>query len=72
MSTAPAPFLKPEDAAATARTAGYALPPEAAARIAAGISPALQAFSAIAGTLPMDVEPASFTLVQHAGPEALK
>lgn len=72
MSTAPAPFLKPEDAAATSRTAGYVLPPEAAARIATGISPALQAFATIAGTLPMDVEPATFTLVQHMGPEAMK
>lgn len=62
--------LTPEAAAATARSAGYDLAPEAATRIATGLAPAFAAFAAIAGTLPFDLEPASFVLVQHASSQA--
>jgi len=62
--------LTPEAVAATAQSAGYDLTPEAAARIATGVAPAFAAFAAIAGTLPLDLEPASFILIQHTPPEA--
>ena len=37
---------------------------EVAARIANSIGPAFEGFAAVAGTLPFDLEPASFLLVQ--------
>jgi hypothetical protein len=40
--------------------------PDVAARIANSIGPAFEGFAAIAGTLPFDLEPASFLLVQAA------
>ena len=39
---------------------------EVSARIANSIGPAFDGFAPIAGTLPMDLEPASFLLVQNA------
>jgi hypothetical protein len=39
---------------------------EAASRIANSIGPAFDGFAAIAGTLPFDLEPASYLLVQNA------
>jgi hypothetical protein len=57
--------LSPEDAAAIIRAAGLNLSPADAARIASGISPGLAAFSAVAGTLPFDLEPATFLAVQR-------
>ena len=39
---------------------------EVAARIANSIGPAFDGFAPVAGTLPMDLEPASFLLVQNA------
>ncbi|MEH2504482.1 MULTISPECIES: hypothetical protein [unclassified Bradyrhizobium] len=39
---------------------------EVSARIASSIGPAFDGFAPIAGTLPMDLEPASFLLVQNA------
>ena len=39
---------------------------EVAARIAHSIGPAFDGFAPIAGTLPMDLEPATFLLVQNA------
>ena len=39
---------------------------EAAERIANSIGPAFEGFAPVAGTLPMDLEPASFLLVQNA------
>ena len=39
---------------------------EVAARIANSIGPAFDGFAAVAGTLPMDLEPASYLLVQRA------
>ena len=57
--------LSAEDAAAIIRAAGFDLSDADAARIAAGISPGLSGFSAVAGTLPFDLEPATFLAVQR-------
>ena len=46
--------------------AGLPQDSEVSARIANSIGPAFDGFAAIAGTLPMDLEPASFLLVQRA------
>ena len=39
---------------------------EVATRIANSIGPAFEGFAAVAGTLPFDLEPAAFLLVQSA------
>jgi len=39
---------------------------EVAERIAGSIGPAFEGFAAVAGTLPFDLEPATFILVQQA------
>lgn len=57
--------LSTEHAAAIIHAAGLDLPASDAARIAAGISPGLAAFSSVAGTLPFDLEPATFLAVQR-------
>ena len=44
--------------------AGVPVEAEVAARIANSIGPAFQGFAPVAGTLPFDLEPASFLLVQ--------
>jgi hypothetical protein len=46
--------------------AGVPQDAEVATRIANSIGPAFDGFAPIAGTLPMDLEPASFLLVQNA------
>ncbi len=46
--------------------AGVPVDAEVAARIANSIGPAFEGFAPIAGTLPFDLEPASFLLVQTA------
>ncbi|KRR13715.1 hypothetical protein CQ12_17655 [Bradyrhizobium jicamae] len=46
--------------------AGVPQDAEVAARIANSIGPAFDGFAPVAGTLPMDLEPASFLLVQNA------
>ena len=51
---------------AMADVAGVPVSPEVAARIANSIGPAFEGFAPVAGTLPLDVEPASFLLVQMA------
>jgi hypothetical protein len=51
---------------AMAEVAGVPVSPEVAARIANSIGPAFEGFAAVAGTLPFDLEPASFLLVQTA------
>jgi hypothetical protein len=45
-------------------TAGIVIEAEVATRIANSIGPAFDGFAPIAGTLPFDLEPASFDLVQ--------
>jgi hypothetical protein len=46
--------------------AGVPVDAEVAERIANSIGPAFEGFAAVAGTLPFDLEPASFILVQTA------
>ncbi|SHK35035.1 hypothetical protein SAMN05444159_3051 [Bradyrhizobium lablabi] len=47
-----------------ADVAGVPASPEVAARIANSIGPAFEGFAPVAGTLPFDLEPATFLLVQ--------
>ena len=49
---------------ATAQVAGIAVDDEIATRISNSIGPAFEGFAAIAGTLPFDLEPASYVLAQ--------
>jgi hypothetical protein len=49
---------------AMADVAGVPVDNDVAVRIANSIGPAFDAFSAVAGTLPFDLEPSTFTLVQ--------
>jgi hypothetical protein len=49
---------------AIASAAGVPVETEVATRIANSIGPAFDGFAAIAGTLPFDLEPATFVLVQ--------
>jgi hypothetical protein len=51
---------------AMAAVAGLPVDDEVAARIANSIGPAFEGFAAVAGTLPFDLEPATFTQVQLA------
>ena len=51
---------------AMADIAGVPVSNEVAERIANSIGPAFEGFAAVAGTLPFDLEPATFILVQQA------
>jgi hypothetical protein len=51
---------------AIAEIAGVPVEAEVAARIANSIGPAIDGFAAVAGTLPFDLEPATFVVVQTA------
>ena len=53
-----------KEISAVADAAGVPVDKEIAARIASSIGPALEAFAAIAGTLPFDLEPSTFERVQ--------
>ena len=44
---------------------GLIIADDVAERIANAIGPAYEGFAAIAGTLPMDLEPATFVVVQN-------
>ncbi|WP_127090491.1 hypothetical protein [Aquabacter cavernae] len=59
--------LTAEAVIVTARTAGLDLTPETALRIATAVAPALDAFAPVSGTLPLDLEPATFLRVQRQG-----
>lgn len=48
-----------------AEIAGLSVSEEAAERMAHSMGPAYEGFAAIAGTLPMDLEPATFLVVQN-------
>ena len=54
----------PKEVKAIADTAGVPVDSDVAARIANSIGPAFESFEPIAGTLPFDIEPASFLLAQ--------
>src|SRR4051812_1869644 len=56
----------PKDIRAMANVAGLPVDDEVAARIANSIGPGFEGFAAVAGTLPFDLEPATFTRVQSA------
>ena len=49
---------------AIADVAGVPVDADVAARIANSIGPAFDGFAAVAGTLPFDLEPATFVVVQ--------
>jgi len=51
---------------AIADIGGVPVSNEVAERIANAIGPAFEGFAAVAGTLPFDLEPATFILVQQA------
>ena len=54
----------PREIKALAEVAGVPVSAEVAARIADSLGPAFEGFAAVAGTLPFDLEPATFTVVQ--------
>jgi hypothetical protein len=56
----------PKEIRAMADVAGVPVTAEEATRIATSIGPAFEGFTAVAGTLPFDLEPASFLRVQTA------
>ena len=56
----------PNDVKAIAETAGVPVDAEVAGRIANSIGPAFEGFAPISGTLPFDLEPATFLLAQTA------
>ncbi len=51
---------------AMADAAGVPVDADVAARIANSIGPAFDGFAAVAGTLPFDLEPSTFVVVQTA------
>ena len=54
----------PKEIKAMADVAGVPVDADVATRIANSIGPAFDGFAAIAGTLPFDLEPATFALMQ--------
>jgi len=56
----------PKEIKAITDIAGVPANADVAARIAESIGPAFEGFAPVAGTLPFDLEPASFLLVQTA------
>ncbi|CCE07507.1 conserved hypothetical protein [Bradyrhizobium sp. STM 3843] len=54
----------PQHVSAIAEAAGLPVDKDVATRIANSIGPAFEGFAPIAGTLPMDLEPASFVVAQ--------
>lgn len=56
----------PKEIKAIADVAGVPVDADVASRIANSIGPAFEGFATISGTLPFDLEPASFLLVQAA------
>jgi hypothetical protein len=55
----------PKEVKAMTDVAGVPADADVAARIANSIGPAFEGFAPVAGTLPFDLEPASFLLVQN-------
>jgi hypothetical protein len=56
----------PKEVKAMASASGLPVADEVAMRIANSIGPAFEGFAAVAGTLPFDLEPASFIVVQNS------
>ena len=55
-----------KEISAMANVAGLPVSADVAARIANSIGPAFEGFAPVAGTLPFDLEPATFLVVQAA------
>ncbi len=55
----------PKQIKTIAELGGLAIADDVSARIAHAVGPAYEGFKAIAGTLPMDLEPATFLVVQN-------
>ena len=55
----------PKEVKAITDVAGVPADADVATRIANSIGPAFEGFASVAGTLPFDLEPASFLLVQN-------
>jgi hypothetical protein len=55
----------PQNVSAMAEATGVPVDKDTATRIANSIGPALEGFAPIAGTLPFDLEPASYVVAQH-------
>jgi hypothetical protein len=56
----------PKEIKAVADVAGIPVDAEVAERVSNSIGPAFEGFAAIAGTLPFDLEPATYLLMQTA------
>jgi hypothetical protein len=56
----------PKEIKAMADVAGVPVSADVAERIANSLGPAFEGFAAVAGTLPFDLEPATFVVVQAA------
>jgi hypothetical protein len=56
----------PKEIKAMADVAGVPVDAEVAERVSNSIGPAFEGFAAIAGTLPFDLEPATYILMQTA------
>ncbi|WP_439372834.1 hypothetical protein ACRQ5Q_03860 [Bradyrhizobium sp. PMVTL-01] len=54
----------PKEIKPIAQVAGIPVDDETATRISGAIGPAFEGFAAIAGTLPFDLEPASYVVAQ--------
>jgi hypothetical protein len=54
----------PQNVSAMAEAAGLPVDKDVATRIANSIGPAFEGFAPVAGTLPFDLEPATFLLAQ--------
>ena len=54
----------PKEVKAIADVAGVPIDADVATRIAGSIGPAFEGFAPVAGTVPFDLEPTSFLLVQ--------
>ncbi len=61
-----------KEISAMANVAGLPVSADVAARIANSIGPAFEGFAPVAGTLPFDLEPASFLLAQKETKETSK
>ncbi|MDB5611953.1 MAG: hypothetical protein JWP25_8853 [Bradyrhizobium sp.] len=56
----------PKEIKAVADVAGVPVSADVASRIANSIGPAFEGFAPVSGTLPFDLEPATFVVVQTA------
>jgi hypothetical protein len=56
----------PKEIKAVADVAGVPVSADVASRIANSIGPAFEGFAPVSGTLPFDLEPATFVVIQTA------